>query len=253
MGHAGTLDPFATGLLILLVGPATRMARLVEPYQKGYRAEAVLGVSTDTDDAEGQVVTERSVDQWPDREAVELVLEGLRGDQLQRPPAFSARRVAGQRAYRIARAGKPVELPATPVTVHRLELLEWTPPVLRFEADVSAGTYIRALGRDIGDRLGLGGHLRALRRTRIGPHQVEDAVAMADLTRGLEPRPPATMVPDLPPVALTEAEREDVGHGRPVWRDEAQGEAGLWWDGRLVAVAEGQGDRWHPRLVLEPR
>lgn len=252
VGHAGTLDPFATGLLILVIGPATRMARLVEPYQKGYRAEAVLGVTTDTDDAEGQVVTEQAMDQWPDQAAVEAVLDGFRGEQLQRPPAFSARRVEGQRAYRIARAGKPVALPPTPVMVHRLELLGWNPPVLTFEADVSAGTYIRALGRDIGERLGLGGHLRALRRTRIGPHQVEAAIPWAELVPGLTPMPPETMVPDLPRIALSESERDDVGHGRSVWRDAAHGEAGLLWQGRLVAVAEGQGDRWHPRLVLEP-
>lgn len=253
MGHVGTLDPFATGLLILVMGPATRMARLVEPYQKGYLAELVLGVSTDTDDAEGRVVGERPTDQWPGRAEVEAVLRTFHGSQLQRPPAFSARRVGGVRAYRIARAGKPVELPPTPVMVHRLELVEWQPPVLRFEADVSAGTYIRALGRDIGERLGLGGHLRALRRTRIGPHRVEDAVPLADLVPGVVLRPPETLIPDLAQVVLSESERDDVGHGRPVWRAGAEGEAGLVWEGRLVAVAEGQGDRWHPRLVLEPR
>lgn len=252
VGHAGTLDPFATGLLILLVGPATRMARLIEPYQKGYRAEAVLGVTTDTDDAEGHVLVEQPIEQWPDHAAVEVVLDGFRGRQLQRPPAFSARRVEGQRAYRIARAGKPVKLPSTPVMVHRLELIDWNPPVLTFEADVSAGTYIRALGRDIGEQLGLGGHLRALRRTRIGPHQVEEAVPLAHLAPGLTPQSPETMVPDLPRIALSASERDDVGHGRPVLRDAAHGEAGLLWQGRLVAVAEGQGDRWHPRLVLEP-
>lgn len=252
VGHAGTLDPFATGLLILVIGPATRMARLVERYPKCYRAEAVIGVTTDTDDAEGEVTGGVTPETWPDRRALEAVLEQFRGARPQRPPAFSARRVDGRRAYQLARSGQPVELPETAVTVYRLEATDWSPPILTFEADVSAGTYIRALGRDIGERLGLGGHLRSLRRTAIGPHRVEQATPLAALGPELVPLPPASLVPDLPRLQLTAEERRDVGHGRSVFREPAVGEVGLMWEGRLVAVGEGQGDRWHPRLVLEP-
>ncbi len=252
VGHAGTLDPFATGLLILMVGPATRMARLVKRYPKCYRAETVIGVTTDTDDAEGRVTGGQTPVAWPDQQAVEAVLDQFRGVRQQRPPAFSARRVDGRRAYRLARSGQPVQLPETLVTVYRLEATDWNPPILTFEADVSTGTYIRALGRDIGERLGLGGHLRSLRRTAIGPHRVEQATPLEALRPGVVPLLPESLVPDLPRLQLTAEERQDVGHGRAVFRAQAAGEVGLMWEGRLVAVGEGQGDRWRPRLVLEP-
>jgi tRNA pseudouridine55 synthase len=252
VGHAGTLDPFATGLLVVLVGRATRLARFVERQDKAYVGEAVLGVTTDTDDRTGTVLAKVEPDAWPDRAEVEQELASLRGTHLQRPPAYSARRVGGQRGYRLARAGKPVDLPATPVTVSSIELLSWVPPVLSFRAVVSAGTYIRSLARDLGERLGTGAHLRALRRERIGDLRVEDAVPLEEVGPGTPLRPPLEVVGHLMRVPVTAADEALVRHGRPVAATGAAGYGALVADGRLVAVAEGVDGQWQPRVVLEP-
>lgn len=252
VGHAGTLDPFATGLLVVLVGRATRLARFVEQQQKTYLAEAVLGMETDTDDATGTVLPPRPTGAaMPDDAAMAEAMRGLMGTSPQRPPAYSARRVDGERAYRLARRGAAVELPATPVTVHTLDLLEWAPPVLRFRTTVSAGTYIRALARDLGDRLGVGAHLRALRREAIGALRVEDAVPMGELEADTPLQAPLALVSHLPVVALDDEGLARVRHGRLVLAEGAAGQAALVAEGRLVAVAEGDGQGWHPRVVLE--
>lgn len=251
MGHAGTLDPFATGLLLLLVGRATRLARFLERYPKAYRATAVLGTATDTDDLTGTVVQSAPPAVWPDRPEVDRVAAGCVGRQLQRPPAYSARRVEGRRAYRLARAGEAVELPATPVEIFGLTVLDWSPPTLEFAAEVSSGTYIRSLGRDLGLALGSVGHLTALRRTGIGPHRVEDAVPLDRLDPGAI-RPAVDLLPDLPAVDLAPDEARAVGFGQPVPRPDAEGLCRLVAEGRLAAVAEGGPDGWQPRVVLEP-
>jgi tRNA pseudouridine55 synthase len=253
VGHAGTLDPFATGLLVVLLGRATRLARFVERQDKAYRGEAVLGVTTDTDDGTGAVLAEVMPEAWPDTGEVERVLRSLLGSHLQRPPAYSARRVAGQRGYRLARAGKPVDLPATPVTVSSLDLLSWVPPVVTFRAVVSAGTYIRALARDLGERLGTGAHLRALRRERIGDLAVEDAVPLERLGPATPILPPLAVLRHLAPVPLTEADEALVRHGRVVTAAPgATGFGAMVAEGRLVAVAEAVNGEWQPRVVLEP-
>ena len=252
VGHAGTLDPFATGLLVVLVGRATRLARFVERQDKTYWGEAVLGVTTDTDDGTGTVLAEVEPAAWPGQAEIERALVSLSGAQLQRPPAYSARRVAGRRGYQLARAGKPVNLPATPVTVSRLDLLAWVAPVVTFRAVVSAGTYVRALARDLGERLGMGAHLRALRRERIGELRVEDAVPLEELGPGTPVLPPLAVLGHLAPVRLTEAEAAEIRHGRPVAAPAAMGVGAMVVDGRLVAVAEGGNGQWQPRVVLEP-
>jgi tRNA pseudouridine55 synthase len=160
--------------------------------------------------------------------------------------------VGGQRGYRLARAGKPVDLPATPVTVSSLELLSWVPPVVTFRAVVSAGTYIRSLARDLGERLGTGGHLRALRRERIGDLRVEEAVPLEGVGPGTPLRPPLEVLGHLVPVPVTAAEEALVRHGRPVAATGAEGFGALVAEGRLVAVAEGVDGQWQPRVVLEP-
>ena len=252
VGHAGTLDPFATGLLVILVGRATRLARYVERQDKGYLAEAVLGVATDTDDATGAVVPGRQPGRpLPPEEEILAGLAALVGRYLQRPPAYSARRVAGERAYRLARRGEPVDLPATEVTVHALEAVEWSAPVLRFRAVVSAGTYVRAIARDLGERLGVGAHLSGLRREWIGTLRVADAHPLDTIDAGTVLLPPLDLVAHLPRVELDPEELAAVSHGRPVARDLTTGEAALVREGRLVAVAEATPAGWHPRVVLE--
>jgi tRNA pseudouridine55 synthase len=239
-------------LLVILVGRATRLARWVERQAKWYCADAVLGVTTDTDDRTGTTVRSMTPARWPDRAAVADALRGLEGTALQRPPAYSARRIGGRRSYAMARAGEKPELPAKPVTVHRIELVSWTPPVVRFRAEVSAGTYLRALGRDLGERLGLGGHLQMLRRESVGRFRVEEAIQPDALDRGTPLLPAAALVGHLPTVELDPEEVRQVGHGRSVSRENASGEAALLRKGQLVAVAEGRAGAWHPRVVLEP-
>lgn len=251
VGHAGTLDPFATGLLVVLIGRATRLARFVEQQDKTYRGEAVLGVVTDTDDWTGQVVSEQRPERWPARTEVEAGLAALRGTYRQRPPAYSARRVAGRRGYQLAREGKPVDLPATPVTVSELDLLTWEPPVVAFRAIVSAGTYVRALARDLGERLGTGAHLRALRRERIGALDVADAIPLEEIAPGLGLMEPLAVVGHLPRVALSPVEAEVIRHGRAIAAAGAAGQAALVAEGHLAAVAEGSDDHWQPRVVLQ--
>jgi tRNA pseudouridine55 synthase len=252
VGHAGTLDPFATGLLVVLVGRATRLARYVERQRKGYLADAVLGVVTDTDDGTGRVVRTMLPDaSLPTESEVRAGLAGLLGRYAQRPPAFSARRIEGERAYRVARRGEAVDLPATEVTVHAIELVAWAPPVMQFRVAVSAGTYVRALARDLGERLGVGAHLSALRREWIGPLRVEDALPLDSLGPATVLWSPLDLVSHLPRVELAPEELDGVRHGRVVPRSGASGDVALVSEGRLVAVAEGVPEGWHPRVVLE--
>jgi tRNA pseudouridine55 synthase len=252
VGHAGTLDPFATGLLVVLVGPATRLARFVERQAKGYLAVAALGATTDTDDLTGTVTGGAEPATWPEEAGVRAALAALSGTYAQRPPAYSARRVRGRRGYELARAGKPVDLPATPVTVHSLDLVSVVGPLVTFRAVVSAGTYVRALARDLGERLGTGAHLRSLRREWIGPLRVEDAVPLDALDPGTPLLPPLALIGGLPRVEVGAEEAGGIRHGRPVVRPGALGEAALVHEGDLVAVAEGAGESWQPRVVLGP-
>jgi len=176
----------------------------------------------------------------------------LQGAARQRPPEYSAKRVAGERSYRLARRGHPVELAAVPVTVHRMELIEWRPPEVTFRATVSAGTYLRAVARDLGDALGVGGHLTALRREAIGGLRVEDALALDGLGPTIPLVPLTRILAHLPAVELDQASRADIRHGRSVAAPSASGDVmSLLADGELVAVARLDGDRLQPVVVLE--
>ena len=183
VGHTGTLDPFASGLLVLVLGPSTRLARWAEQRPKTYRAVARLGQVTTTDDCTGEILEDSAGIGWPGQATVEQALEGFRGSQQQRPPAYSAKRLQGVRSYRAARRnGMTLELKPVSVTVFRIALLEWRPPFLTFRAEVSPGTYLRALARDLGSRLGTGAHLTELRREQVGPWRVELAHRLMELT-----------------------------------------------------------------------
>jgi tRNA pseudouridine55 synthase len=251
VGHTGTLDPFATGLLVLVFGGATRLARWAERHRKIYRAEVRLGSSTDTDDRTGAVLAERTPASWPGRDEVAAAMAALTGTRLQRPPAYSAKRIEGERSHRLARRGGNPQPEPVEVTVFSFELLEYAPPMLSFRAEVSPGTYVRAMGRDLGERLGVGAHLTGLRRESIGPWRVTDAIPLTDLS-GSEPLlPPRTLVADLPSVALDPAEVLAVGHGRVVLRPgPTSGEAALLDGDRLLAVAQAVPSGWHPVVVL---
>ena len=251
-GHTGTLDPFATGLLVVLVGRATRLARFVEPQPKTYLATARLGARTDTDDLTGAVLEEAPVEGLSG-ERVREALARFLGVQRQRPPAYSAKHVGGERSHRLARRGAMVEPPETTVTVHRIEPVAWDPPSLTFRATVSAGTYLRAIARDLGERLGVGAHLTALRREAIGGLRVEDAVAL-DRVAPEALLPPARVLRHLPAVELDPTARAAVVHGRAVADGGAVEQTGgpvmLVSGAELVAVARPEQGWLKPTVVL---
>ncbi len=251
IGHTGTLDPFATGLLILVFGPATRLARYAERHRKIYRTVIRLGVSTATDDRTGAVLRETSPPAWPAIESVREALTHFSGEFSQRPPAYSAKRIGGERSYRLARQGAPAVAAPASVTVYAIELLGYQPPLVTIRVEVSAGTYVRSLGRDFGERLGTGAHLVELRRERIGPWRVEQATPLAELT-GQEPLlAPRALVDRLPAVSLAPEEIRAVMHGRDIARPGIlEGEAALLEGERLVAVARAIPGAWHPTIVL---
>jgi tRNA pseudouridine(55) synthase len=251
VGHTGTLDPFATGLLVLVLGGATRLARWVGQHRKLYRAELRLGVTTSTDDPTGTVLNAVEPDGWPDADIVRKTLAGLCGPQRQRPPAYSAKRVAGVRSHRLARRGGEPELAESEVMVYGLTLDCYAPPALSLTAMVGPGTYVRALARDLGERLGCGAHVTALRRERIGPWDVRQALPLAELSGREALLPPRELVAELPGVELAEEEVTRVGHGRDVLRSgPTAGEAALLHGDRLVAVARAVPEGWHPAVVL---
>ena len=255
VGHAGTLDPMATGLLVLGVNGATRLLTWVVGLDKEYTATIRLGASTNTDDAEGELGPHTDVSGVTEA-AVASGIAALTGEILQRPSSVSAIKVDGKRAYTLVREGEEVVLPARPVTVSEFEVLRSrrlsTDPAAEWlDLDVrvvcSSGTYIRALARDLGESLGVGGHLTALRRTRIGPFGVEGASGLDDdlAARMLRPADVATRLFER--VDLSAELAADLGHGKRI----ALGTTGpgtlaaVAPDGRLVGLIENVGGRAH--------
>jgi tRNA pseudouridine55 synthase len=254
IGHAGTLDPFATGLLVLLVNHATRLLPHLDGEPKSYDAVIAFGAETETDDGTGLVT--RTAD-LPLADAVRAGIQSLTGALEQRPPAFSAKQVDGQRAYDAARRGAPLELQPVGVTVHQWVIRGLTPERLEATITCGGGTYIRALARDLGRLCGSAAHLVALRRTRSGSFDVAHASSLGALSAGtVTLRPPIDAVPHLLRVVLSSVEVADVRLGRPVSSvvtrvDDNAAKAALTDDeGRLVAVAERVGGKWQPRVVL---
>jgi tRNA pseudouridine55 synthase len=249
VGHLGTLDPFAAGVLVVVVGRATRLARFAADWTKSYEGAIRLGVVTTTDDATGRVLATSEAWRGIGVEAVSAALAGLRGAYAQRPPAFSALKVAGERAYRRARRGEAPVLAPRPVQVHELALTACEPPLVRFRAVVGPGTYLRSLARDAGEALGCGAHLAELLRTAVGPFDLAQAVAPEAVGPG-DLRDPAVLVSGLARRALSSLEREEVAHGRAIPAGGPAGPVALFADERLVAVAEVEGERLRPRVVL---
>lgn len=178
VGHTGTLDPFATGLLILCVGKETKNAMKYTKLDKVYEATIRLGQTSTTGDPEGEVSDVS--DAQPGRAEVEKALKKFVGDSTQRPPAYSALKINGQRAYHLARQGKAVEIPERTVTIYSLDLIEYTYPELKIRVHVSSGTYIRSLAEDIGKTLGTGAYCTQLRRTKVADWDVATAQTLAD-------------------------------------------------------------------------
>jgi tRNA pseudouridine55 synthase len=230
-GHAGTLDPLATGLLVVALGKALRLLEFMQ-HDKTYEFAVELGVLTDTDDAEGARAGERPV---PSREELERRAAAFVGEIAQRPPRYSAVKVAGRRLYDYARAGEEVDVPERRVTVHQLAILAYAPPVARFRVRGSKGLYVRSIARD------LGGHVTELRRTASGPFRVEDA--------GPEVLPVDTAVMHFPEVRLTTEEAHRFESGRRVERP-AEGLLRVYCGPRFIGIGEPEGKELRPRKVI---
>lgn len=217
-GHTGTLDPFATGVLGVCLGRATRLARFLAAGEKQYRARLRLGFATSTDDLEGEPLGEVAT-RLPTAAQVRAACARLVGPLQQVPPAFSAKRVAGRRAYEVARRGGAPALEAAPVHVQALELVAFEGEHVELEVRCSPGTYVRALARDLGRDLGVGGHLVALRRLRTGGLGLEHAVVLADVAAAAERvLPMAALLPELPHARVGDEGREAVRHGKDLSR-----------------------------------
>lgn len=260
VGHTGTLDPMATGLLAILVGRATRLARYVPASPKSYRGVIRLGLRTDTDDVTGKVL-ERFEGSIPRTDRIREAAAGLIGRIAQRPPDVSARRVGGERLYRLARRGTVPEVPPTEVEILRFEIEPGErPEEWAFSAEVSTGTYLRAIARDLGDSLGCGGALASLRRTGIGELDLSRATALPEDDGAARALALGRLIPvDSVPIALPRAElaSEDElrrflagAPAKPV-APRPDGEVAVRApDGSLVGIGHASGGRLHPRVVL---
>jgi tRNA pseudouridine55 synthase len=264
-GHAGTLDPLATGILPIALGEATKTVPYAVDGQKSYRFSVRWGAETDTDDAEGQVV-ERS-DDAPSRAAIEALLPSFHGEIMQTPPAFSAIKIDGQRAYDLARQGEAVQLEARPVQIDRLDLVGMPDPLTSvFEAECGRGTYVRAIARDIGRKLGCFGHVIALRRTRVGPFREAQAVTLSELedAAGLEDggieiktmlQPVESALAELLEVIVSQSDAARLARGQTVLlrgRDAPimSGEAFALSKGTLIALCEIERGELRPLRVF---
>lgn len=226
VGHLGTLDPLATGVLPLALGEATKLSQLLTHGRKVYRGEILLGIETTTYDREGEQVSHVE-GPWPARDALEKALEPFRGAIEQVPPPYSALKRGGEAAYRRARRGEDVQLEPRPVSIYRLELTGYEPPRLAVEVECSAGTYLRSLAHDLGQSLGTGGHLSSLCRTRSGPFLIEQAVALDDL-EGLDPHDAGVVrsmaaATGLPSFDVDARTARRVGQGVQLGRHEVRG------------------------------
>ena len=256
IGHTGTLDPAASGVLPLVLGSATRLARFLSARDKGYDVTIRLGVETDTYDADGQAVGTAWSGAWPDRNAIDQALDACRGTFVQQPPAFSAKRVQGTRSHRLARRASKSDSPElvrpepVEVTVTRLEILNVNGPEVALRIDCSAGCYVRSLAHDLGRALGTGAHVTALRRTRSGSLTLDHAVPFAGIVDRRDAAlhavlPPSSMLLDLPVVHLTGVGVRYATHGRDLGPAECIGGS--------TSVSEflASGRSGHIRLVDE--
>ncbi len=270
VGHAGTLDPLATGVLLVLLGQAARITEYLMDLPKTYRATVRLGQSTDTYDAEGRVTNDRPVAVTEDE--FRSVANEFLGETQQRPPAYSALKVGGQPAYKAARRGEEVDLAPRAVTVHRIDVTSFSAPFAEIEVECSRGTYIRTIAHDIGERLGCGAHLAGLVRTRIGPFSIDDATTDGELTEAfaagdwpdlLQPIDLGLMA--LPALTARMSLEQDLRHGQPIVLDEesarplpspANGAEARAYaeDGSLIGIIryDGEGAMWRPRKILSP-
>ncbi|GAB4581170.1 MAG: tRNA pseudouridine(55) synthase TruB [Anaerolineales bacterium] len=261
-GHTGTLDPRASGVLVILIGPAVRLSEYVSASDKRYQATIRLGASTDTYDAEGKTTSypnAANVLASLTEEKFEEILQKFVGEFEQTPPAYSAVKVDGQKAYERAREGEEVELEPRKINVYSLDLLEWAPPEVVIDVFCSSGTYVRSLANELGESLGVGAHLVGLRRTKSGRFTLRDAISLRRLRESFEAGdwyqyliPASEALADWPMVELSSEEVELLRHGHRVAAepDAPQWARALTEQGDLVALVENIESQWQPRKVF---
>lgn len=261
VGHAGTLDPAASGVLPICVGQGTRVAEYLSESGKAYRTDIFFGVVTDTYDAEGSIVRTTSTEKLT-LDEIEHVLPGFLGPQMQMPPLYSAIKLQGQPAYKRMRAGEEVTLEPRPIVLTQLDILAWQPPKLTLAIECSKGTYIRSLAYDLGERLGCGAHLVGLIRTRSGPFALSDSITLDQLASFIENdtveqylHPADSVLQQYPALTLDAVTTERVLHGNPFTYDvETQAKLARVYDahGQFVAIAQWDAERemWQPTKVF---
>jgi tRNA pseudouridine55 synthase len=259
-GHTGTLDPRASGVLVILIGPAVRLSEYVSASDKRYQAILRLGASTDTYDADGAVTRSRPVEHITE-EQFEESLQSFIGEIEQVPPPYSAVKVKGRKAYEMAREGEDVDLAPRKIKVYSLDLLEWAPPEAVIDVYCSSGTYVRSLAHDLGEKLGCGAHLVGLRRTKSGRFTLRDAVPLRKLREAFETGtwyqfliPAAEALSDWPVVELTEEQVDLIRHGHRIQGEPLPSELarGVSGDGELVALLGYMPEtgEWQPKKVF---
>lgn len=259
VGHAGTLDPLATGVLVVCVGPATRLSEYVMASTKGYRAVVQLGVVTTTYDAEGEVEAQHDAS-GVTQAAVAAVLPRFTGEIQQLPPMYSAVKQGGKKLYELAREGKTVERQPRTVQIDALRVIDFDAATARFTLDVTcgSGTYIRSLAYDIGGALGVGAYLAGLVRTQSGRFRIKDALSLDTLAAADDPTahliPPHAALADYPTLALSPAELDDIQHGRRIDGAHDVPDASLAFafaeDGEFIAVVMAVDGKWKPHKVF---
>ena len=249
VGHLGTLDPAATGVLPLTLGKATRLARFIPSSPKEYTGEIRLGWSTTTCDLEGELLGE-STPVNVRRETLAEAMSSLTGTIRQVPPAYSAKRIDGVKAYKLARRGIPVDLEPVTVEIQSFDLVSFEAPLIDFRVVCSSGTYIRSLARDLGESLGTGGHLFSLRRTRAGEFGLEQAISLEDASWD-KVIPPERLMDTLARIEIEPELENQLRHGRAVPTEEETSPLRIFnKKGQLMAIAAVERGWAHPRVVL---
>jgi tRNA pseudouridine55 synthase len=254
IGHTGTLDPFASGLLLLCINDATRLVEYLADLPKSYRAFARFDGSTPTDDATVEL-SARS-DKWQQLSAddVRRAFAMQMGKILQTPSSFSAKKIGGERAYEVARRGDTVDLAPVEVTVYDINVTRINLPEVEFEVDCSSGTYIRAIARDVGHTLGTGGYLTVLRRTAIGPHEVSSALVPETLVNADQVNNAAIgmlkALRHMKTLVINAEEAAALAHGKSIERDETPGVVALAFGDELVAIGQSDSGQIRPKKVF---
>jgi len=255
VGHAGTLDPLATGVLIVCVGSATRLSEYVMHATKRYRARVHLGVTTDTYDAEGSFLQKRDASHIQQAD-IEAKLSLFLGDIQQMPPMYSAIKQGGRKLYDLARAGQTVERELRPVRIDSLDIVDWSPPEFTLDVVCSAGTYIRSLAFDLGEALAVGAHLSGLSRISSGTFQLENAVTLDTLFAAENWQhyliTPQAALADWPSVQLSADDTDHILHGRSIPAAQSASELSFAYapQGQLVAILRAEAGLWRPHKVF---